>query len=115
MTLASIMGQARSFFRNAYGRIFLAAKMRRLKHQFKILSIQLKDTSMNTTNTNTTISAIITTLASIAAYFGFNAPPEVISAIITVGTGVTMLLAHKSVQNVLTYCGAAILVVLTYV
>ncbi len=70
---------------------------------------------MNTTNTNTTIAAIVTTLASIAAYFGFNAPAEVVNAIITVGTGITMLLAHKSLQNTLTYCGAAVLIVLTYV
>jgi len=70
---------------------------------------------MNTTNNNTTIAAIVTTLASIAAYFGFNAPAEVVNAIITIGTGITMLLAHKSLQNVLTYCGAAILIMLTYV
>ena len=70
---------------------------------------------MNTTNNNTTIAAVVTTLASIAAHFGFNAPAEVVNAIITLGIGITMLLAHKSLQNVLTYSGAAILVVLTYV
>jgi hypothetical protein len=31
----------------------------------------------------TTITAIVGTVASIAAYFGFNAPPEVIGAIVT--------------------------------